>query len=120
MAEITLRVLDGADRGRVYDGLQTPITVGREEGNAVQLNDERISRFHIKIQEDQEKLVLVLVMMPDELAFELHKLNVLAIELTDDVGAPGLRELPKFVGEVHLPVLAIAHVCLAQRQADRR
>ena len=34
------------------------MTIGREEGNAVQLNDERISRFHIKIQEDLGKLVL--------------------------------------------------------------
>lgn len=55
---ITLRVLDGADRGQVYGELETPITIGREEGNSVQLNDERISRFHLKIQEDQEKLVL--------------------------------------------------------------
>jgi pSer/pThr/pTyr-binding forkhead associated (FHA) protein len=58
MGQITLRVLDGADRGRVYGDLAPPITIGREEGNSVQLNDERISRFHIKIQEDQEKLVL--------------------------------------------------------------
>jgi pSer/pThr/pTyr-binding forkhead associated (FHA) protein len=58
MAQISLYVLDGADRGRKYEHLATPITIGREEGNAVQLNDERISRFHIKIQEDQDKLVL--------------------------------------------------------------
>ena len=58
MAGVTLRVLDGADRGRVFDTLPTPVTIGREEGNSVQLNDERISRFHIKIQEDQGKLVL--------------------------------------------------------------
>ncbi len=58
MADVTLRVLDGADRGRVFDHLTTPVTIGREEGNTVQLNDERISRFHIKIQEDQGKLVL--------------------------------------------------------------
>ena len=58
MIPITLRVLDGADRGQVYEDLQPPITIGREEGNSVQLNDERISRFHLKIQEDQDKLVL--------------------------------------------------------------
>jgi len=58
MALVTLRVLDGADRGRVFGDLSTPVTIGREEGNTVQLNDERISRFHVKIQEDQEKLVL--------------------------------------------------------------
>ncbi len=58
MAQITLRVLDGADRGQVYDSIPTPVTIGREEGNTVQLNDERISRFHIKIQEDHDKVVL--------------------------------------------------------------
>jgi pSer/pThr/pTyr-binding forkhead associated (FHA) protein len=58
MADVTLRVLDGADRGRVYEHLPTPVTIGREEGNVVQLNDERISRYHIKIQEDAGKLVL--------------------------------------------------------------
>jgi hypothetical protein len=58
MALITLRVLDGADRGRVFADTPTPLTIGREEGNPIQLNDERISRFHLKIQEDQDKIVL--------------------------------------------------------------
>src|ERR1044072_3085587 len=58
MAGITLRVLDGADRGRVFQNMAPPITIGREEGNSIQLNDERVSRYHIKIQEDHEKLVL--------------------------------------------------------------
>jgi hypothetical protein len=58
MADITLRVIDGADRGREFSALPTPITIGREEGNTIQLNDERISRYHVKIQEDQAKLIL--------------------------------------------------------------
>ena len=58
MNAITLRVLDGSDRGRVYEGIAPPVTIGREEGNTIQLNDERVSRFHIKIQEDNDKLVL--------------------------------------------------------------
>lgn len=58
MTLVTLRVLDGADCGQTYDEIPTPLTVGREEGNSVQLNDERISRFHLKIQEDEGKLVL--------------------------------------------------------------
>jgi pSer/pThr/pTyr-binding forkhead associated (FHA) protein len=58
MAFITLRVLDGADRGRTFADMPTPLTIGREEGNPIQLNDERISRFHLKIQEDQNKIVL--------------------------------------------------------------
>ena len=58
MTGITLRILDGADRGRIFENLTPPITVGREEGNTIQLNDERISRYHIKIQEDHERLVI--------------------------------------------------------------
>ena len=45
MALVTLRVLDGPDRGRAFEDLLTPVSIGREEGNAVQLNDERVSRF---------------------------------------------------------------------------
>lgn len=58
MQRITLRVISGADRGRVYRELAMPITIGREEGNMVQLNDERISRYHVKIQEDENRLVI--------------------------------------------------------------
>ncbi|MBX3423010.1 MAG: FHA domain-containing protein [Pirellulaceae bacterium] len=55
---LSLRVLQGADRGRVFHNLVPPITIGREEGNLVQLNDERVSRFHIKIQEDDGRVVV--------------------------------------------------------------
>ena len=58
MQTITLRVISGADRGKVFRELNTPITLGREEGNVVQLNDERISRYHVKIQEDDGRLVV--------------------------------------------------------------
>jgi predicted component of type VI protein secretion system len=58
MAQITLRLLDGADRGKIFDDLPTPVTIGREEGNSIQLNDERVSRFHLKIQSDRDKIVL--------------------------------------------------------------
>ncbi|TWT32711.1 FHA domain-containing protein [Blastopirellula retiformator] len=59
MALVTLRIIDGADRGTVFDRLETPVTIGREEGNTLQLKDERVSRFHVKIQEDHGKIVLV-------------------------------------------------------------
>ena len=59
MTQITLRIIDGADRGRVYDSLVPPITIGREEGNTIQLNDDRVSRLHARIQEDRDKLVLI-------------------------------------------------------------
>jgi hypothetical protein len=38
--------------------METPVTIGREEGNTVQLNDDRVSRYHVKIQEDHDRLVL--------------------------------------------------------------
>lgn len=55
---ITLRVLEGSDRGRVFENLLPPISIGREEGNSIQLNDDRVSRFHLKINWDSENLVL--------------------------------------------------------------
>jgi len=58
MALVTLRILDGAERGRVFEDLEPPVTIGREEGNTIQLNDERVSRFHVKIQDDHDRLVL--------------------------------------------------------------
>jgi len=58
MADITIQVLEGLERGRVFANLETPVTIGREEDNTVQLNDERISRFHSKIQEDGNRIIL--------------------------------------------------------------
>jgi len=58
MVLITFRVIDGADRGHEFADVPTPLTIGREEGNGIQLNDERVSRYHLKIQEDQNKIVL--------------------------------------------------------------
>ena len=57
-AGVTLKILHGADRGKVYEDLTTPMTVGREEGNDIQLNDERVSRCHFKLQRDNDRLVL--------------------------------------------------------------
>lgn len=58
MQPIILRVVDGSDRGRVYSDLTPPITIGREEGNAIQLNDERVSRFHVRIQTENGNIML--------------------------------------------------------------
>ena len=52
MALVTIRVLDGPDRGREFFQMATPVTIGREEGNLIQLNDYRVSRHHVKIHED--------------------------------------------------------------------
>ncbi|MEM9825743.1 MAG: FHA domain-containing protein [Planctomycetota bacterium] len=58
MMTVTLKVLHGADRGKVFESLVPPFTVGREEGNNIQLNDERVSRCHFKVQRDNDRLVL--------------------------------------------------------------
>lgn len=58
MSGVTLKILHGADRGKVYAELSPPFTVGREEGNDIQLNDERVSRCHFKVQRDNDRLVL--------------------------------------------------------------
>src|SRR5262245_2215268 len=55
---ITFQVLDGIDKGRVFRDLPLPVTIGREEGNVLRLNDERVSRYHAKVQCDSEDFIL--------------------------------------------------------------
>jgi pSer/pThr/pTyr-binding forkhead associated (FHA) protein len=54
----TFQVLDGVDKGRVFRNLVVPFTIGREEGNHLRLNDERVSRFHAKVQQDSDDIIL--------------------------------------------------------------
>jgi hypothetical protein len=58
MQTVTFQVLEGVDKGRVYRDLPIPVTIGREEGNLLRLNDERVSRFHAKIQFDNGDVIL--------------------------------------------------------------
>lgn len=58
MATVTIRVIEGMERGRTFSGLATPITIGREEDNDIQLNDDRVSRFHVKLQDDGGRVIL--------------------------------------------------------------
>jgi len=51
MALVTIRILDGPDRGKEFYQIAAPVTIGREEGNRIQLNDHRVSRHHLKIHE---------------------------------------------------------------------
>jgi hypothetical protein len=52
MALVTIRILDGPDRGKEFNQIATPVTIGREEGSLIQLNDHRVSRHHVKIYEN--------------------------------------------------------------------
>jgi hypothetical protein len=58
MATVTFQVLEGVDKGRTFRDLPTPVTIGREEGNVLRLNDERVSRFHAKVQQDNSDIIL--------------------------------------------------------------
>ena len=57
-ASATFQVLEGIDRGRVYREVSIPVSIGREEGNSLRLNDERVSRFHAKVQLDGDDYIL--------------------------------------------------------------
>src|ERR1700737_1683778 len=57
-SSVTFQVLDGVDKGRVFRNLPVPLTIGREEGNLLRLNDERVSRFHAKVQQDNGDVIL--------------------------------------------------------------
>lgn len=58
MPRITIQILDGFERGKVFGDMAPPVTLGREEDNTIQLNDERVSRFHAKIQEDSGRVII--------------------------------------------------------------
>src|SRR5271165_4623489 len=58
MVNVTFQVLEGVDKGRTFRELATPVTIGREEGNLLRLNDERVSRYHAKVQQDGDDIIL--------------------------------------------------------------
>lgn len=58
MANVTFQVLDGLERGEIYQDLAPPITIGREDENDIRLNDERVSRYHAKVQVDDGNVIL--------------------------------------------------------------
>lgn len=58
MRTVTFLVLEGVDKGRVFRDLNVPVTIGREEGNVLRLNDERVSRYHAKVQAEDGDIIL--------------------------------------------------------------
>src|SRR5271166_2406794 len=56
--KVTFQVVDGIDKGRLFRDLPVPFTIGREEGNLLRLNDERVSRYHAKVQFDNGEVIL--------------------------------------------------------------
>lgn len=58
MGQVTFQVVDGLERGVVFRDVSTPVNIGREEDNHIRLNDERVSRFHAKVQEHEGRFIL--------------------------------------------------------------
>ena len=57
-------------------------------------SDDAIAEVDVEMSiEDKEQLILILVMMPDELAGQFHDLHVLPVQLTNNARAAQLREL---------------------------
>lgn len=55
---ITLRIIDGIDQGRSFESLTLPVGIGREAQNTIQLRDEKVSRYHCRIFEEEGEILL--------------------------------------------------------------
>ncbi len=86
MALVTVQVLEGLERGRVYRDVETPITIGREDENSVQLNDERVSRFHAKMQEDGERIILTDLQSTNGTRVNGHAVQLRVLRPGDQLG----------------------------------
>lgn len=73
------------ERGRVLADLLTPLTIGREEDNAIQLNDERVSRFHAKVQEDDERIILTDLESTNGTRVNGHPIQMHVLRIGDQV-----------------------------------
>lgn len=86
MAHITLQVIDGFEKGRSFRDLPTPVSIGREEDNSIQLNDERVSRFHLKIQEDGGRIILTDLDSTNGTRVNGHPVTMRVLQVGDQVG----------------------------------
>src|SRR4051812_22487953 len=86
MRTVTFQVLEGVDKGRVYRDLPIPVTIGREEGNILRLNDERVSRFHAKVQVDNGDVILTDLDSTNGTRINGHTVQIRRIQPGDRVG----------------------------------
>jgi hypothetical protein len=60
------------------------------------------AEFHSKCAfDDQEHLVFVVVMMPDELAFQLDRFYLEIVDLAEDARIEVILEFREFIREIH-------------------
>ncbi|MGD9854953.1 MAG: FHA domain-containing protein [Planctomycetaceae bacterium] len=85
MAKVSFQVLDGLERGIVFAELQTPITIGREDDNDIRLNDERVSRFHAKVQDDEGHVILTDLQSTNGTRVNGHPVQVHVLQVGDQI-----------------------------------
>src|SRR5690349_3138770 len=85
MANVTFQVLDGLEMGHTYADMPTPISIGREEDNNIRLNDERVSRFHAKIQEDAGRIILTDLDSTNGTRVNGHPIRMRVLQIGDQV-----------------------------------
>ena len=86
MKTVTFQVLVGVDKGRVFRDLPIPVTIGREEGNLLRLNDERVSRYHAKVQFDNEDVILTDLDSTNGTRINGHTVQIRRIQPGDRLG----------------------------------
>ena len=85
MASITFQILEGLERGDIHEEVATPLTIGREEDNQIRLNDERVSRFHVKIQEDDGRIILTDLESTNGTRVNGHAVKMRVLQIGDQV-----------------------------------
>lgn len=85
MEYVTFQMLEGLERGRVYSNLTTPVTIGREDDNTIQLNDERVSRFHAKVQSDNGRFILTDLDSTNGTRVNGHPVQMRVLQVGDQV-----------------------------------
>jgi hypothetical protein len=85
MASVTIQVIEGLERGQVYSALVPPVSIGREDDNLVRLNDERVSRFHAKLQEDGDRIILTDLDSTNGTRVNGHPVQMRVMQIGDQV-----------------------------------
>lgn len=85
MGRVSFQVLDGLERGEVFRDLGTPVNLGREEDNHIRLNDERVSRFHAKVQEHNGQYIITDLESTNGTRVNGHPVHMHVLRLGDQV-----------------------------------
>lgn len=86
MPTVTFQVLEGIDKGRIFREIPTPVTIGREEGNVLRLNDERVSRFHAKVQFDNSEVIITDLESTNGTRVNGHVVQIRRLQAGDRIG----------------------------------